>query len=321
MNVVHLIHEALQSGTTRFAFELLPPLKGDGMEGISTAIERLMPFDPAYINVTFHRESIKEEVQADGSIHSRIVRRRPGTVGISAAIQHKYGVPVVPHLICGGLSRYDIEDALIDLDFLGLHNILALRGDALKGEPHFTPHPDGHAHAVELVQQVAAMNRGEFVDGQVDECHHSAFTIGVAGYPETHGDASSAASDLQHLKAKVDAGAEYIVTQLFYDNRRFFDFVARCRAIGITVPIIPGIKPLSTVRHLELLPRTFGCHIPEELAGEVRAHADDKVAVRQIGTEWAIAQSRELKAAGIPVLHYYPMGKAENIIQIAKAIF
>lgn len=321
MNVVHLIHEALQNETTRFAFELLPPLKGDGMEGISTAIERLMPFDPAYINVTFHRESIKEEVQADGSIHSRIVRRRPGTVGISAAIQHKYGVPVVPHLICGGLSRYDIEDALIDLDFLGLHNILALRGDALKGEPHFTPHPDGHAHAVELVQQVAAMNRGEFVDGQVDECHHSAFTIGVAGYPETHGDASSAASDLQHLKAKVDAGAEYIVTQLFYDNRRFFDFVARCRAIGITVPIIPGIKPLSTVRHLELLPRTFGCHIPEELAGEVRAHADDKVAVRQIGTEWAIAQSRELKAAGIPVLHYYPMGKAENIIQIAKAIF
>ena len=280
-----------------------------------------MPFDPAYINVTFHRESVKEEVQADGTLRSHIVRRRPGTVGISAAIQHKYGVPVVPHLICGGLSRYDIEDALIDLDFLGLHNILALRGDALKGEPHFTPHPEGHAHAIDLVRQVAAMNRGEFVDGEVEECHHSAFTIGVAGYPETHGDSLSAESDLQHLKAKVDAGAEYIVTQLFYDNRRFFDFVARCRAIGITVPIIPGIKPLSTIRHLELLPRTFGCHIPEELVREVEAHADDKAAVRQIGTEWAIAQSRELKAAGIPVLHYYPMGKAENIIQIAKAIF
>ena len=321
MNVVELIHAAQRIGSTRFAFELLPPLKGDGMEGISTAIERLLPFDPAYINVTFHRESVKEEVQTDGSVRSHIVRRRPGTVGISAAIQHKYGVPVVPHLICGGLSRYDIEDALIDLDFLGLHNILALRGDALKGEPHFTPHPDGHAHAIDLVRQVAAMNRGEFVDGEVEECHHSAFTIGVAGYPETHGDAASAESDLRYLKAKVDAGAEYIVTQLFYDNRRFFDFVARCRAIGITVPIIPGIKPLATVRHLELLPRTFGCHMPEELVREVEAHADDKAAVRQIGTEWAIAQSRELKAAGIPVLHYYPMGKAENIIQIAKAIF
>lgn len=321
MNVVELIHEAQRTGSTRFAFELLPPLKGDGMEGISTAIERLLPFDPAYINVTFHRESVKEEVQTDGSVRSHIVRRRPGTVGISAAIQHKYGVPVVPHLICGGLSRYDIEDALIDLDFLGLHNILALRGDALKGEPCFTPHPDGHAHAIDLVRQVAAMNRGEFVDGEVEECHHSAFTIGVAGYPETHGDAASAESDLRHLKAKVDAGAEYIVTQLFYDNRRFFDFVDRCRAIGITVPIIPGIKPLATVRHLELLPRTFGCHMPEELVREVEAHADNKAAVRQIGTEWAIAQSRELKAAGIPVLHYYPMGKAENIIQIAKAIF
>ncbi len=321
MNVVELIHEALRTHSSRFAFELLPPLKGDGMESIAASIERMMPFDPAYINVTSHRESLKEELQADGTLRSHIVRRRPGTVGISAAIQHRYGVPVVPHLICGGHSRYDIEDALIDLDFLGLHNVLALRGDALKSEPHFIPHPEGHAHAVDLVGQIAAMNRGEFVDGEVEECHHSAFTIGVAGYPERHSDATSDESDLQHLKAKVDAGAQYIVTQLFYDNRRFFDFVARCRAIGITVPIIPGIKPLATVRHLTLLPQTFGCHIPDELRCEVERHADDKAAVRQIGTEWAIAQSRELKAAGIPVLHYYPMGKAENIIQIAKAIF
>lgn len=321
MNVVKRIHEAIESGTTRFAFELLPPLKGDGTEGIAAAIERLMPFDPAYINVTSHRESLKEEVQADGTVHRHIVRRRPGTVGISAAIQHRYGVPVVPHLICGGHSRYDIEDQLIDLDFLGLHNILALRGDALKSEPHFVPHPEGHAHAVDLVRQVAAMNRGEFVDGEVEECHHSAFSIGVAGYPEKHSDARSAEEDLLHLKAKVDAGAEYIVTQLFYDNSRFFDFVKRCRAIGIEVPIIPGIKPLATVRHLTVLPQTFGCHIPEELCREVEKYADDKTAVRQIGTEWAIAQSRELKAAGIPILHYYPMGKAENIIQIAKAIF
>lgn len=321
MNVVNRIHEAIRTGTTRFAFELLPPLKGDGMEGIAATIERMMPFNPAYINVTSHRESLKEERLANGTVYQHVVRRRPGTVGISAAIQQRYGVPVVPHLICGGHSRYDIEDALIDLDFLGLHNILALRGDALKTEPHFIPHPDGHAHAADLVRQVAAMNRGEFVDGEVEECHHSAFSIGVAGYPEKHSDAPSAEEDLLHLKAKVDAGAEYIVTQLFYDNSRFFDFVKRCRAIGIDVPIIPGLKPLATVRHLTVLPQTFGCHIPDALRREVEAHADDKAAVRQIGTEWAIAQSRELKAAGIPILHYYPMGKAENIIQIAKAIF
>lgn len=321
MNVAELIRQARQTGTTRFAFELLPPLKGDGMEGIAATIDRLMPFDPAYINVTFHREVLKERQLPDGSFERHIVRRRPGTVGISAAIRQRYGVEVVPHLICGGHSRYDIEDALIDLDFLGLHNVLALRGDGFMSEPKFVPHPEGHAHAVDLVKQIAAMNRGEFVDGELEDCHRTSFSIGVAGYPETHSDAPSAESDLLHLKAKVDAGAEYIVTQLFYDNSRFFDFVRRCREAGITVPIVPGIKPLALVKHLETLPRIFGCHIPEELEREVRAHAEDRAAVRQIGTEWAIAQSRELKAAGIPVLHYYPMGKAENIIQIAKAIF
>lgn len=321
MNVVELIHEAERTHTTRFAFELLPPLKGDGMEGIAAMIDRLLPYDPAYINVTFHREVLKEVRRADGTVDRHIVRRRPGTVGIATAIRERYGVEVVPHLICGGHSRYDIEDALIDLDFLGLHNVLALRGDAFTGEKQFKPHPEGYAHAVDLVRQIAAMNRGEFVDGEVEETHRSRFTIGVAGYPEMHGDATSPEEDLRHLKAKVDAGAEYIVTQLFYDNSRFFDFVKRCRAIGITVPIIPGIKPLSTVRHLELLPATFGCHMPEELVREVRAHAEDKTAVREIGTEWAIAQSRELMASGVPVLHYYPMGKAENIEQIAKTIF
>ncbi|WP_418992480.1 methylenetetrahydrofolate reductase [NAD(P)H] [Alistipes sp.] len=321
MNIVDIIHSALAQRKTRFAFELLPPLKGDGMEGISAAIDPLMAFDPAYINVTFHREGIKQTVRADGSTEWHVVRRRPGTVGISAAIQKKYGVETVPHLICGGLSKYDIEDALIDMDFLGLHNVLALRGDKSQNERRFMPHPQGHAHATDLVRQIAGMNRGEFVDGEVEECHHSRFSIGVAGYPETHEEAASPEEDIRHLKAKIDAGADYIVTQLFYDNSRFFDFVTRCRAAGIGVPIIPGIKPLSTVRHLELLPRTFGCRIPEELAREVEAHRDDKAAVRQIGTEWAIAQSRELIAAGVPVLHYYPMGKAENIIEIARTVF
>ena len=321
MNATDIIRSAAAQGRTRFAFELLPPLKGDGMGGTFAAIDPLMEFDPAYINVTFHRETLHETVRPDGTAERHVARRRPGTVGISAAIRRKYGVETVPHLICGGLSRYDIEDALIDMDFLGLHSVLALRGDRSQSETRFTPHPQGHAHAAGLVRQIAAMHRGEFVDGEVETCHHSRFSVGVAGYPETHAEAPSPEEDLQHLQAKIDAGADYIVTQLFYDNARFFDFVRRCREAGITVPIIPGIKPLATVRHLTLLPATFGCRIPEELRREVEAHAGDKAAVRQIGTEWAIAQSRELKAAGVPVLHYYPMGKAENIIEIARTVF
>ena len=227
----------------------------------------------------------------------------------------------MPHLICGGQSKYDIEDALIDLDFLGLHNVLALRGDKSQNEKFFMPHPQGHSHAVDLVRQIAAMNRGEFVDGEVEECHHSKFSIGVAGYPEGHEESPSPEADIAALKAKIDAGAGYIVTQLFYDNARFFDFVRRCRKAGIAVPIIPGIKPLSTLRHLTLLPQTFGCRIPEELEREVLRHREDPKAIREVGTEWAVAQSRELKQAGVPVLHYYPMGKADNIIKIAKAIF
>ena len=321
MNVVEIINEAIASGRTRFAFELLPPLKGDGMGGVFAAIDRLIGFDPAYINVTFHREGIKETEREDGSVEWHVVRRRPGTVGISAAIQKKYDVEVVPHLICGGQSKYDIEDSLIDMDFLGLHNVLALRGDKRQNEPRFVPYAQGHAHAADLVRQIQAMNRGEFIDGEVEECHHSKFSVGVAGYPEKHFEAANAQSDLQYLKEKVDAGADYIVTQMFFDNSKYFDFVERCRKAGITVPIIPGIKPLSTVRHLTLLPQTFGCHIPEELGREVLRHKDDPKAVREIGTEWAVAQSRELVEAGVPVLHYYPMGKADNIIKIAKAIF
>ena len=318
MNVTDIIHEALAQHRTRFAFELLPPLKGDGTGGVFGAIDPLMEFDPAYINITFHREGIKQTQRPDGSVEWHVVRRRPGTVGISAAIRKRYGVEVVPHLICGGLSKYDIEDALIDMDFLGLHNVLALRGDKSQNERFFMPHPQGHAHAVDLVRQIADMNRGKFIDGEVEECHHSKFSIGVAGYPETHEEAASPEADILHLKEKVDAGAEYVVTQLFYDNARFFDFVARCRAAGIRVPIIPGIKPLSTLRHLEILPETFGVKLPEELVREVKAHPDG---VREVGTEWAIAQSRELMAAGVPVLHYYTMSRTTNIQKIVKAIF
>ena len=318
MNVVDIINKAISERRTRFAFELLPPLKGDGCCGVFGSIDRLIGFDPAYINVTFHREGIKQAVRPDGSVEWHVVRRRPGTVGISAAIQKKYDVEVVPHLICGGQSKYDIEDALIDLDFLGLHNVLALRGDKSQNEKFFMPHPQGHTHAVDLVRQIAAMNRGEFVDGEVEECHHSKFSIGVAGYPEVHAEARDITSDIARLRDKVDAGAEYVITQMFFDNAKYFDFVRRCREAGITVPIIPGIKPLSTLRHLEILPETFGVKLPEELVREVKAHPDG---VREVGTEWAIAQSRELMAADVPVLHYYTMSRTTNIQKIVKAVF
>ncbi|MEG1700172.1 MAG: methylenetetrahydrofolate reductase [Alistipes sp.] len=318
MNVVEIINQAIATQRTRFAFELLPPLKGDGMSGVFAAIDPLIAFDPAYINVTFHREGIKQTERTDGGVEWHVVRRRPGTVGISAAIRAKYGVEVVPHLICGGLSKYDIEDALIDMDFLDLHNVLALRGDKSQNEQHFMPHAQGHAHAVDLVRQIAAMNRGEFVDGEVDECHHSKFSIGVAGYPETHFEAKDLTGDIVRLKAKVDAGADYVVTQMFFDNRHYFDFVQRCRQAGIAVPIIPGIKPITTLRHLTILPATFSVELPDALAREAEAHPDH---VREVGIEWAIAQARELKAAGVPVLHFYTMGRTDNIQKIAQAVF
>ena len=321
MHITDIYNQAAAEGRARFSVELLPPLKGDGPGRVFEALDPLREFAPVSVNVTSHREDVKYVERENGLLERHTVRRRPGTVGISAAIMRRYGVEAIPHLICGGQSRYDLEDALIDLDFLGIDNVLALRGDNLRGEHSFRVHPDGHGHACELVRQIARMNEGVFIDGEVEECHHSKFSIGVAGYPEMHEEAASPEADIACLKAKVDAGAEYVVTQLFYDNARFFDYVRRCREAGITVPIIPGIKPLSTVRHLTLLPQTFGCHIPEELGREVLRHKDDPKAVREIGTEWAVAQSRELVEAGVPVLHYYPMGKADNIIKIAKAIF
>ncbi len=321
MNVTEIIGRALRERTTRFAFELLPPLKGDGTAGVFGAIDPLAEFDPAYVNVTFHREVIRHTRREDGTLERHVARRRPGTVGISAAIRSRYHVEAVPHLICGGLSRYDIEDALIDMDFLGLHNVLALRGDKAPDEPAFATHPQGHAHACELVRQIAAMNRGEFVDGEVAECHHSRFSIGVAGYPEKHLEATDAESDLRHLKAKVEAGADYVVTQMGFDNRRFIDFCDRCRRAGIAVPIIPGIKPLSSYRHLSVLPRTFGVTLPPELACEIERHRDDASAIREIGVEWAVMQARELRAHGVPVIHFYTMGRTTDIARIARAVF
>lgn len=317
MNVVELIRGAAASGCTRFAFELLPPLKGEGKHVVYDAIDPLVEFEPAYINVTFHREGLRRVERTDGSVAEYVARHRPGTVGISAAIRRKYGVETVPHLICGGMSRYDIEDALIDMDFLGLHNVLALRGDKSKSEERFTPHPEGPAHAADLVRQIAAMNRGEYVDGG-PASHRTRFTVGVAGYPEKHLEAADADEDLRRLKEKVDAGADYVVTQMFFDNARYFDFVRRCRAAGIGVPVIPGIKPLAAPRHLEGLPALFGITIPEALRREAEAHPDH---VREVGVEWAAQQALELKRAGVPVIHFYTMGRTDNIRRIARKVF
>ena len=320
MKVIDIINQAETNRAPRFTIELLPPLKGDGTQGVFSAIDTLVEYGPAYINVTFQREDEKLVEREDGLWERRITRRRPGTVGISAAIMKRYGIETVPHLICGGLSRYDIEDALIDMDFLGIENVLALRGDSRRTERRFAPHPDGHAYAEGLVRQIAAMNRGEFVDGEVEECHNSKFCIGVAGYPEKHSEAPNLATDIENLRRKIDAGAEYIVTQMCFDNQRIFEFIERCRAAGITVPIVPGLKPFTTKSQLTVLPQTFHVDLPEELVSAVSACKDNR-AVKQVGIEWATMQARELKAAGLPVIHFYTMSRTDNVAQIVKSVF
>ena len=320
MKIIDLIHKATEEGSCRFTFELLPPLKGEGTEAIFEAIDTLAPLNPAYINVTFHREDIKYTERPDGLLERHVVRHRPGTVGISAAIMKRYGIEVVPHLICGGLSKYDIEDALIDMDFLGMNNVLALRGDSQKGERRFIPHPQGHSHASELVSQIVDMNHGRFIDSECKNCHHTDFCIGVAGYPEKHAEAPNMESDLANLKRKVDAGADYIVTQMSFDNNRILSFIDSCRKAGITVPIIPGIKPIATKSHLTILPQTFHADLPSELVREVE-RCKDNAAVRQVGTEWAAMQAAELRKAGLPVIHFYTMGKTDNVASIVKKVF
>ena len=307
-------------GRTLFAFELLPPLKGQNIESIYSAIDTLREFSPSYINVTYHREEIKLVEREGGLLERRVVRKRPGTVGISAAIQARYSIDVVPHLICGGFSADETEDALIEMNFLGIDNVLALRGDNMRGEHTFRPHESGHCHASELVSQIASMNRGEYLSGEVEHCTPTNFCIGVAGYPEKHAESPNVKSDIARLKEKVDAGANYIVTQMFFDNSRFFSFVDECRAAGIEVPVIPGLKPFSTKAQLSLLPQVFGVNIPEELASAVDK-APDNAHVRNIGIEWAVGQCRELIKAGVPALHFYSMGRPDNIASIASRVF
>lgn len=319
MKIIDIINQASESGSKRFSFELLPPLKGDGLDKIFGAIDSLMPYNPAFINVTCHREEVKYTERPDGLIEKHVVRRRPGTVGVSAAIKQKYGIEVVPHVICGGQSKYDIEDTLIDLDFLGIKNILALRGDAMHGDSRFRPHPEGHEHADALVEQVINMNKGRFIDGEPDTFHKTDFCIGVAGYPEKHVESPNQLTDMGYLKQKVDAGAEYIATQICYDAERIIRFRDDCTKAGINVPILPGLKPFATKTQLTVLPQTFAVDLPQQLVEKVMA-CKDNTEVKNVGVEWAIAQCEQLIAAGFPVLHFYTMTKTGQVEQIVKEI-
>ncbi|PHR46960.1 MAG: methylenetetrahydrofolate reductase [NAD(P)H] [Fluviicola sp.] len=316
MKVIDHINE---SNETLFSFEILPPLKGKSIQSIFNGIDPLMEFKPKFINVTYHREEYIYKERDKGLLEKVAIRKRPGTVGICAAIMNKYHVDAVPHLICGGFSKDETENALIDLQFLGIDNVLALRGDPIKTESSFTPNPNGHKYAVNLIEQIVQMNKGTYTLDDI-QLEPTNFCIGAAGYPEKHFEAMNMATDLQYLKQKVDKGADYIVTQLFYDNKKFFEFVDKCRAAGITVPIIPGLKPVTKLRHISFLPKFFNIDFPDELSSELlKCKTDEEV--RNLGIEWGIAQTKELKEANVPCIHYYTMSNSSEVKSIASEVF
>ncbi|HEY8397047.1 MAG TPA: methylenetetrahydrofolate reductase [NAD(P)H] [Flavihumibacter sp.] len=316
MKVIEHINQAKD---TLISFEILPPLKGKGINAIYNHLDPLMEFKPAFINVTYHRSETMFKKQADGTFNKIEVRKRPGTVGICAAIMQHYNVDPVPHLICGGFTREETENALIDLAFLGIDNVLVLRGDAAKNETFFEPEPGGHRYAIELLKQVIDLNHGIYLEEEVKDPGKATFCVGVAGYPEKHFESPNKATDIAYLKAKVDAGAEYVVTQMFFDNERYFEFVNNCRAAGINVPIIPGLKPITNRKQMTIIPRTFHVDIPDALSAEIMKCKTDED-VELVGTEWLLAQSRELKKAGVPVLHYYTLGKPRVIWNVVKEL-
>ncbi len=308
-----------QAKDTLISFEILPPLKGKTIDSIYNQLDPLMEFHPAFINVTYHRSEQIFKKRADGSFEKVEVRKRPGTVGICAAIMNRYKVDAVPHLICGGFSKQETENALIDLHFLGVDNVLVLRGDAAKNETLFEPEPGGHTYALDLLRQVAHLNNGIYLEDDIRDGHKTQFCIGVAGYPEKHFEAPNMHSDLQYLQMKVDAGAEYITTQMFFDNKKYFEFVKSCRDLGINVPIIPGLKPLTSKRQLSILPRTFHVDIPTELSDEIMGCKTD-AEVEKVGEEWLYQQSKELKENGVPVLHYYILGKHKVVANVVERL-
>jgi methylenetetrahydrofolate reductase (NADPH) len=303
-----------------FTFELLPPLKGHSIERTYAAIDRLIEFEPAYINFTSHRNETIFRERSDGLLEKRVVRLRPGTIALAAAVKYKYNIPVVPHILCGGFTKEETENVLIEMRFLGIDDVLALRGDPQKGSRTFIPEKNGHTHSFELVQQIVDMNNGKYLEDSLESTEPTHFCIGVAGYPEKHFEAANRQVDMENLKKKIDAGASYIVTQMFFDNNRFCRFREECKKMGITVPIIPGIKPISALNDINLLPQTFHIDLPNDLFSAVQKCKTDTEA-REVGIEWAANQSKELIKLEVPGIHYYTLGRSDNIARIVKAAF
>ena len=318
MKVTQHIENA--KGEIMFSFEIIPPQKGKSIQELYDNIDPLMEFKPPFIDVTTSREEFIYVNKGNGLLEKKLTRMRPGTLGICASIKHKYNVDTVPHVLCGGFTKEETEYLLVDCHYLGIDNVMALRGDAMKDEQSFVPTKGGNKYASDLVSQIYQLNQGKYLHEVMDIDNKANFCIGVAGYPEKHLESPSLQTDLKRLKEKVDAGADYVVTQMFFDNAKYFEFVAKAREMGITVPIIPGIKPIAVERHLQVLPQIFRIDLPEDLIAAVEK-CKNNAEIRQVGIEWAIQQSIELKAAGVPVLHYYSMGKSENIRQIASQIF
>jgi methylenetetrahydrofolate reductase (NADPH) len=315
------ITEHLKSSKdTLFSIEILPPLKGKSIQSIFDGIDPLMEFKPAFVDVTYHREEYIYKKREGGYLEKVSIRKRPGTVGICAAIMNRYNVEAVPHIICGGFTREETENALIDLQFLGIDNVLVLRGDSIKTESQFIPEPGGHNYAIDLVKQIKDMNSGFYLDEEMKDASPTNFCMGIAGYPEKHFEAPNLYSDMKWLKAKVDAGADYIVTQMFFDNKKYFEFVDLCRKNDIHIPIIPGLKILSSRSQLIALPKIFHIDLPQELFVELEKCKDDKE-VKEVGIKWCIEQSKELKKANVPCLHYYTMGTSDSTKQVAKEVF
>lgn len=317
MKVTEHIQQA--NGNTLFSFEILPPKKGYKIQTILNHVEPLLQYNPSFIDVTYHREEIIYNEQADGHITKHILNKRPGTLGTCSILQHKFGVDAIPHILCGGFSKTDTENMLIDLDFIGIDNVMALRGDTAAGEVYFTPYPDGHQHANQLVAQINNLKHGKYVSPIIEANHDINFEIGVAGYPEKHIEAPNLQQDLKYLKKKIDAGAAYIVTQMFFDNQVYFDFVDKCRAYGITVPIIPGIKPFSHAKQLSIIPHRFNVDLPQKLI-EAIEDAKTPTEIKNIGIKHCIHQCIELLEHQVPVLHFYSMGKSKEIEQIIQEV-
>ncbi|MCU4155157.1 methylenetetrahydrofolate reductase [NAD(P)H] [Carboxylicivirga sp. A043] len=317
MTVAELIKSSSKTG---FSFELLPPLKGNSIDKVFNTIEQLKEFNPLYINITSHRDEMQYKDTANGLYERKVIRKRPGTVAVAASIQHSYGIKVVPHIICSGFTKSETEYALIDLNFLGIHDVLLLRGDNANKSRFASVTDEGNQYALDLVHQVNELNTGQFLDGTLLDAFDTPFSYGVAGYPEKHEEAPNMDSDLHWLKQKVDAGAEYVVTQMFFDNAKYFDFVKRARDLGINVPIVPGLKPITLMNQLTVLPKIFHVDIPEDFAKEIRKCKNNDE-VKQVGVEWCIQQAKDLMTHNVPILHFYTMMATNSTRKVAEAIY